>query len=72
MSIRRLSIRGGQRAVRFYDPDRHIVEVGENMATVCRRFCGAGLTAEEIAEKMGVPSKYVSKILQGGGKHGLH
>lgn len=28
----------GQRVVRIYDPDRHIIEIGENMKVVCRRF----------------------------------
>ena len=39
----------GQRVVRFYDPDRHIIEVGEAMSAVCRRFLDSGLTPEEAA-----------------------
>ena len=38
----------GQRVVRFYDPDRHIVEVGENMKAVCRRFLEQGLSLIHI------------------------
>lgn len=49
----------GQRVVRFYDPDKHIVEVGENMKTVCRRFLDSGMTAEQAAERMDVPVEYV-------------
>lgn len=49
----------GQRAVRFYDPDNHIIEVGENIKTVCRRFLESGLTAEETAKRMDVPIKFV-------------
>ena len=49
----------GQRVVRFYDPDRHIIEVGENMRAVCRRFLGSGLTPEETAARMDVPVDYV-------------
>ncbi|MFR1435597.1 MAG: VOC family protein [Acutalibacteraceae bacterium] len=49
----------GQRAVRFYDPDRHILEVGENMKTVCRRFLDSGLTPEQTAARMDVPLKFV-------------
>ena len=30
--------RWGQRVARLYDPDRHIIEVGESMAQVARRF----------------------------------
>lgn len=49
----------GQRVVRFYDPDRHIIEVGENIKTVCRRFLDRGLTPEEVAQRMDVPMKFV-------------
>ena len=61
----------GQRVVRFYDPDRHIIEVGENMETVCRRFFDTGMTEEKIAERMGVPLKYVTRSIRAGKKHGL-
>lgn len=53
----------GQRVVRFYDPDRHIIEVGEDMAAVCRRFRDAGLTVEQTAERMDVPADYVRECL---------
>ncbi len=55
--------RWGQRVVRFYDPDRHIIEVGENMAAVCRRFLDSGLTPEQTAERMGVSLEYVRERL---------
>ena len=50
----------GQRAVRFYDPDRHIIEVGENIKMVCRRFLASGMTDEEAAKRMDVPIKFVN------------
>lgn len=50
----------GQRAVRFYDPDRHILEVGENLKSVCRRFLDSGMTPEQVAERMDVPLKFVN------------
>ena len=49
----------GQRVVRFYDPDRHIVEVGENIKSVCRRFLDSGMTPEQVSERMDVPVKFV-------------
>lgn len=49
----------GQRVVRFYDPDGHIIEVGENMRAVCRRFLDSGMTPEETAKRMDVPVGYV-------------
>ena len=27
-----------------YDPDKHIIEVGENMKVVCKRFLDSGMT----------------------------
>lgn len=45
----------GQRVVRFYDPDRHMIEVGEDMKVVCKRFLDSGMTVEQTAERMDVP-----------------
>lgn len=55
--------RWGQRVVRFYDPDGHIIEVGEDMAVVVRRFAGQGMAVEQIAERMDVPCGYVREHL---------
>ena len=54
----------GQRVVRFYDPDRHIIEVGENMKTVCRRFLDSGMTPEQVATRMDVPMKFVNTCMR--------
>ena len=54
----------GQRVVRFYDPDRHIIEVGENMRAVCRRFLGSGLTPEETAARMDVSVEYIRECAE--------
>lgn len=54
----------GQRVVRLYDPDLHIIEIGESMKTVCRRFSASGMTMAEIAERMDVPVKYVTACLR--------
>ena len=51
--------RWGQRVVRFYDPDQHIIEVGENIKAVTRRFLNSGMTEEEVAVRMDVPLKFV-------------
>jgi Lactoylglutathione lyase and related lyases len=53
----------GQRVVRFYDPDRHIIEVGENMKAVCKRFIDRGMTLEQTAERMDVPVEYVKGMV---------
>ncbi len=44
----------GQRAVRFLDPDGHVIEVGESLEDVARRFSQRGDTHEQIAEHIGV------------------
>ncbi len=54
----------GQRVIRFYDPDRHIIEVGENMKSVCRRFLDSGMTAEQTARRMDVPLDYVNACIR--------
>lgn len=54
----------GQRAVRFYDPDRHIIEVGESMKAVCRRFLDSGMTPQQAAERMDVPVKFVNGCMR--------
>jgi catechol 2,3-dioxygenase-like lactoylglutathione lyase family enzyme len=54
----------GQRVVRFYDPDKHIIEVGENMKVVCKRFLKSGMTPEQVAERMDVPMKFVNTCMR--------
>lgn len=53
----------GQRVVRFYDPDHHIIEVGEKMETVCRRFLDQGMTPEDVARRMDVPVNFVRQYM---------
>lgn len=54
----------GQRVVRFYDPDKHIIEVGEAMKAVCQRLLDAGMTPEQAAERMGVPIKFIRACMR--------
>ena len=54
----------GQRVVRFYDPDKHIIEVGENMKVVCKRFLDSGMTPEQVAERMNVPMKFINACMR--------
>lgn len=55
--------RWGQRVVRFYDPDKHIIEVGEKLDTVILRFMEQGLSAEETAIRMDIPLDFVTACL---------
>lgn len=52
----------GQSAVRFYDPDGHIIEVGEQMDFVIKRFITDGKTMEEIAKMTSYPLDVIMQI----------
>jgi len=53
----------GQSVVRFYDPDKHIIEVGESMVSVIRRFSSQGMSIPEIAERTQHPVEFVINAL---------
>lgn len=55
----------GQRSVRFYDLDGHIIEVGENMKMVVRRFLDSGLSMAETSRRMDVSVPDLEAILRG-------
>lgn len=49
----------GQRSIRFYDPDQHVIEVGECMTVVVKRFLRTGLSVEETMKKSMFPREFV-------------
>ena len=51
-----------QRVVRFYDPDHNIVEVGEQMGAVCKRFLSQGLSLEETSKRTMMPIEYINSL----------
>jgi len=53
----------GQRVIRFYDPDMHIIEVGEPMESVVRRFLNEGLSIEETVKRTLMPEEFVRQCL---------
>lgn len=53
----------GQRVIRFYDPDMHIIEVGESMESVAKRFLNQGLSVEETAKRTQHPIEFVRQCL---------
>ena len=53
----------GQRVIRFYDLDGHIIEVGEDMKMVIKRFLAAGMTMEEISVKIDASVQDLTKLL---------
>ena len=52
----------GQRIVRFYDPDFHIIEVGEPLDAVIKRLFESGMTVEQVSEKSQYPIEYVKRF----------
>ena len=54
----------GQKVVRFYDPDGHIIEVGESMESVFKRFQSEGMNAKQIAERTMHPIDLVKKYIR--------
>ena len=55
----------GQKVLRIYDPDKHIVEVGEDMGVMVRRLHNEGLTKEQISEKTFMPPEAIDRFLEG-------
>lgn len=53
----------GQRVIRFYDLDGHLIEVGECMKMVIKRFLSMDMTFEEIAKKMDISIKDIEILL---------
>lgn len=53
----------GQRVIRFYDLDGHIIEVGEDMKMVIKRFLAFGMTMEDVSVKMDASVEDLTKLL---------
>lgn len=54
----------GQWVIRFYDPDGHLIEIGECVPKFVRRFAQTGMTSEQIARKCSMPLEMVKEILE--------
>jgi catechol 2,3-dioxygenase-like lactoylglutathione lyase family enzyme len=52
----------GQRVIRIYDPDKHVIEIGESLEYVARRFLKSGMTVEQVAKKTQLPLSQVEVI----------
>lgn len=53
----------GQRSIRFYDLDKHIIEVGEVLTMVIRRFQAEGMRIEDISKRMDISVSDLEKLL---------
>lgn len=55
----------GQRVIRMYDLDRHVIEIGESMEYVVKRFLKEGFSVEETAQKSQMPIEMVRELAEG-------
>ncbi|WP_088187793.1 VOC family protein [Desulfosporosinus sp. FKA] len=53
-----------QRVVRIYDPDYHMIEIGESMAVIARRYLAKGYSIEETSKIIQHPIEFVEKCKQ--------
>lgn len=53
----------GQLTIRFFDPDRHLIEIGESIKQFVTRFLSFGMTAEEINKKTSVPVDQIYSLI---------
>ena len=51
----------GQRVMRFYDPDSHVIEIGETMEAVVCRLYEQGLSLEMIGARSGMPREFIER-----------
>lgn len=54
-----------QRVVRIYDPDCHIIEIGESMAVIAKRYLNEGKSVEEVSKIIQHPVEFVSAVKDG-------
>lgn len=48
-----------QRVVRIYDPDHHIIEIGESMVVIAKRYLDKGYSVEETSKIIQHPIEFV-------------
>ena len=44
--------------------DKHIIQVGENIKVICRRFLDSGMTPDEVAGRMDVPVEFIRECMK--------
>ncbi len=52
-----------QRVLRIYDPDRHIIEIGESMEYMIKRLYAEGLAPEQISAATKLPREFVNNVI---------
>lgn len=54
----------GQRVFRVYDPDGHLVELGEPMSAPILRFLAQGMSPEQVAARTSMPLEIVLQVAE--------
>jgi len=53
----------GQRVARVYDPDYHIIEIGESIDSVILRYHRAGFLPKDIHKKTSMPMEVIKQTI---------
>jgi catechol 2,3-dioxygenase-like lactoylglutathione lyase family enzyme len=53
----------GQQTIRFFDPDNHLIEIGESMRQFVQRFYNQGLTVEQVSIRTSVPVEEIERLI---------
>ncbi|MBI9033164.1 MAG: VOC family protein [Bacteroidales bacterium] len=53
----------GQRSIRFFDHDQHLIEIGETMETFIKNMHQNGLSIKQISEKSGISIDAIKLIV---------
>ena len=54
----------GQRTIRFFDPNKHLIEIGEPLEIFVNNMNAKGLSSKQIAEKSGIPIETVISLIK--------
>ena len=52
-----------QRVVRIYDPDFHMIEIGESMEVIAKSYLSQGFSVEKVSEIIQHPVEFVRSCL---------
>ena len=55
----------GQYTIRFFDPDEHLLEIGEPIEIFVTRFHKKGMSAEQISKRTSIPVNTIINITNG-------
>lgn len=54
----------GIRTLRVYDPDGHIIEIGESIEAAILRLHRQGLSVEALAERTGMMADFIQRVIK--------